>query len=502
VSAAVTVARTALTAWTRETAGQLRLPVVAIRAFTATAVVAAFAFGTMLALMIGGAEGTQQNILTPGSLSFMLGGSFLTIAFLTALFSILGPSRNALATVLEMLPVSRRAVFAGLQIPVLALSYILAFSLCIPSLAALWRNSVDWRAAAAGSVLLAVFLASSQLFILALFQGLGYVYRRWLRLPRYYALTFAGVSCFVLSSMLVWTDVLPLPESMADTVAGPRNFAMHRVWGRALAPLWTGTPLPWIDLLMSAVWLAIPLGVMFVVARADIDNNEDVTLRLFANAPLPRNSVLAAAYIDGAQLVRSHQFTVLVLLLAIGLGGVIVLSSHPEFGFLAATIAPGLAVGPCLVGMQSYGLTSRTHWVQRHLTGRTTAWVAPKLMACAAISFGIGAVFVGSLFAAGLLTPDQWPKLIFDAVLGWTAAMIGGVLVPFSREQPLASGATSFTVFLIYVASSSAARWTGMELGKLFGDTPYVGEILSSTVLALSLAAVLGIVVVRVSKDG
>jgi hypothetical protein len=80
--------------------------------------------------------------------------------------------------------------------------------------------------------------------------------------------------------------------------------------------------------------------------------------------------------------------------------------------------------------------------------------------------------------------------------------MIGGVLVPFSREQPLASGATGFTVFLIYGASSLAARWTGTELGKPFGDTPYIGEILSSTVLALVLATVLGIVVARVSKDG
>lgn len=378
MAAAATVARTALTAWTRETAGQLRLPVSAIRAFTVTAVATALAFGAILALMIGGTEGTQKITLTPGLLSFMLGGSFLTIAFLTALFSILGPSRNSLATVLEMLPVSRRAVFAGLQIPVLALSYILAFSLCIPSLAALWRSSVDWWAAAVASFLLVAFLASAQLLVLALFQTLGYSYRRWLRLPRYYALTFAGISCFIISTLLVWTDVLPLPESMADTVEGPRNFAMHRVWGRALAPLWSGAPAPWLDLVTGGLWLAMPLGLMFIVARVDIDNQEGVTLRLFANAPLPRNRLLAAAYIDGIQLVRSHRFTVLVLLLTIGLGGVIALSSHLEFGFLAGAIAPSLAVAPCILGMQSYGLTSRTHWVQLHLTGRASAWVAPK----------------------------------------------------------------------------------------------------------------------------
>lgn len=502
MGAAATVARTALTAWTRETAGQLRLSVIAIRAFTLTAVATALAFGTMLALMIGGTEGTQRITLAPGSLSFMLGGSFLTIAFLTALFSILGPSRNSLATVLEMLPVSRRAVFAGLQIPVLALSYILAFSLCIPSLAALWRSSVDWWAAAVASILLVVFLASTQLLVLALFQTLGYGYRRWLRLPRYYALTFAGVSCFIISTLLVWTDVLPLPESMADAVEGPRNFAMHRVWGRALAPLWTGAPAPWLDIVTGAAWLAVPLGLMFLVARVDIDNQEDVTLRLFANIPLPRNRMLAAACVDGLQLLRSHQFTVLVLLLVIGLVGVIALSGHPEFGFLAAAIAPSLAVAPGVVGMQSYGLTNRTHWVQRHLTGRATGWVAPKLIACATISLAIGAVFAGSLFAAGLLTADHWPRLIPDAVLAWVSAMIGGVLVPFSREQPLASGATGFTVFLLYGASSSAARWTGTELGKLFGDVRYLGEVLSSSVLAALLAGVLGLVVVRVSKSG
>lgn len=502
MGAAATVARTTLTAWTRETAGQLRLSVTTIRAFTLTAVATAMAFGTILALLVGSAEGTQQITLTPGLLSFMLAGPFLTMVFLTALFSILGPSRNSLATLLEMLPVSRRAVFAGLQMPVLALSFILAFGLCIPSLAALWRTSVDGWAAAVASILFVAFLASAQLLVLAMFQTLGYVYRRWLKLPRYYALTFAGVSCFIISTLLVWTDVLPLPESMADTVEGPRNFAMHRLWGRALAPLWTGAPAPWQDLVMGVIWLAVPLGLMFLVARVDIDNHADVTLRLFANAPLPRNRLLAAAYIDGIQLLRSHQFTVLVFLLAIGLGGIVALSTHPEFEFLAAAVAPSLAVAPCMVGMQSYGLTSRTHWVQRHLIGRATSWVAPKLIACAMISLVIGAVFVGSLVAAGLLTADHWARLIPDAVLAWAAGMIGGVLVPFSREQPLASGATGFTVFLIYGASSSASRWTGTQLGKFFGDASYLGEILSSAVLTVLLASALGLLVLRVSKDG
>jgi hypothetical protein len=502
VGAAATVARAMLTAWTRETAGQLRLSVTTIRAFTLTAVATAMAFGTILALLVGSAEGTQQITLTPGLLSFMLAGPFLTIVFLTALFSILGPSRNSLATLLEMLPVSRRAVFAGLQMPVLALSFILAFSLCIPSLAALWRTSVDGWAAAVASILFVAFLASAQLLVLAMFQTLGYVYRRWLKLPRYYALTFAGVSCFIISTLLVWTDILPLPESMAGTVEGPRNFAMHRVWGRALAPLWTGAPPSWQDLVTAVIWLAVPLGLMLLVARVDIDNHADVTLRLFANAPLPRNRLLAAVYSDGIQLVRSHQFTVLVFLLAIGLGGVVALSNHPEFGFLAAALAPSLAVAPCIVGMQSYGLTSRTHWVQRHLTGRATAWVAPKLIACAMVSMVMGSVFVGSLVAAGLLTADHWSGLIRDAVLAWAAGMIGGVLVPFSREQPLASGATGFTVFLIYGASSSAARWTGTELGKLFGDASYLGEMLSNAVLAILLASALGLLVLRVSKDG
>jgi hypothetical protein len=313
-----------------------------------TAVATAIAFGTILAFLVGSAGGTQRITLTAGLLSFMLGGPFLTIAFLTALFSILGPSRNSLATVLEMLPVYRRAVFAGLQMPVLALSFILAFSLCIPSLAALWRTSVDCWAAAVASIVFVVFLASAQLLVLAMFQTLGYAYRRWLKLPRYYALTFAGVSCFIISTLLVGTDVLPLPESMADTIEGPRNFAMHRLWGRALAPLWTGAPPPWLDLAMGVAWLAIPLSLIFLVTRVDIDNQADVTLRLFANAPIPPNRLLAAAYIDGIQLLRSHQFAVLVFLLTTGLGGVIALSTHPEFRFLAATVAPSLAVAPCI----------------------------------------------------------------------------------------------------------------------------------------------------------
>jgi hypothetical protein len=80
--------------------------------------------------------------------------------------------------------------------------------------------------------------------------------------------------------------------------------------------------------------------------------------------------------------------------------------------------------------------------------------------------------------------------------------MIGGVLVPFSREQPLAGGATGFTVFLIYGVSSSTVRWTGTELGKLFGDAPYLGEILASAALAALLASALALLVLRVSKDG
>ncbi|MBT8162475.1 MULTISPECIES: hypothetical protein [Arthrobacter] len=501
MSSVITVARFTLTAWTRETAGQLRLPGSTVKVFAALSVVGAVAFGTILALMVSGTEGALQLTLTPGSLSFMLGGSFLTIAFLTTLFSVLGPSRNCLATVLEMLPVSRRAVFVGLQIPVLALSYILSFSLCIPSLAVLWRSKVDWWSAAVASILLVAFLASAQLLILTLFQSLGFGFRRWLRLPRYYASSFAGVCCFAASILLVWVDALPLPESMADTVEAPRNFAMHRVWGRTLAPLWTGVPLWWLDFVLALLWLVIPLGLMLLVARLDVDNQEDVTLRLFANAPFPRNHILAAAYIDGMQLLRSHQFMVLVLLLAIGLGGVVTLGSQPDLRLFAAAAAPSLAIAPCFIGMQSYGLTSRTHWLQRHLTARANAWAAPKIIACATISFAIGVLFVGALFAAGLLTAEQWPRLIPDAVLAWTAAMIGGVLVPFSREQPLASGATGFTIFLIYCASSSAARWAGAQLGKQFGDVAYLGEAIASVPIGLIQALALGLVVMRVSKD-
>jgi hypothetical protein len=501
MTAAAVIAQASLTAWTRETAAQLRLSVAAIKWLTAGAVSMAFALGVLLALVAGDHSGMPESTLTAGTLSFMLASSFLTIAFLSALFSLLGPSKNALATVLEMLPATRTSVFVGLQVPVLALSYILSVCLTLPSFAALWRNSQDWLQGAMASVGLAVFMGCTQLFVLAVFQCLGYLFRRYLRLPRYYALTFAGVSCFALSIALVWTDVLPIPASMTEHIEGARDNAAHRVWARGLAPLWGGPPAAWNDLLMLVLWLALPLALMLLVTRLDIDNQADATLRVFANTCLPRNRFLAAAYTDAVQLLRSHQFIVLLLLTSLALGGLTLLSRHEEFGFIAYTFAPGIAVAPFILGMQSYGLTVKTHWLQRHLHGRPTAWAGPKLAGTATISLIVGTLFIGTLMAFGLVSAEQLPAMLGDGAIAWCAAAIGGILVPFSREQPLASGATGFTVFLIYAAASASAHWSGPELGKLFGDAPYLGDVFTTSLVLIILAGILTSVCFRVSRD-
>lgn len=501
MTAAAVIAGASLTAWTRETAAQLRLSVTAIKWLTGGAVAMAFALGVLLAWMAGDRSGMPASTLTAGTLSFMLASSFLTIAFLSALFALLGPSKNALATVLEMLPATRTSVFIGLQVPVLALSYILSVCLTLPSMAALWRNSDDWLQGTTATAGLIVFMGCTQLFILAVFQCLGYLFRRFLRLPRYYALTFAGVSCFALSIALVWTDILPIQTSMTAHVEGLRDYAAHRVWARGLAPLWGGPPAAWDDLLMLGVWIALPVGLMMLVTRLDIDNQADTTLRVLANVALPRNRFLAAAYTDVIQLLRSHQFMVLLLLTTLALAGLTLLSRHHQFGFIAYTFAQGIAAAPFILGMQSYGLTAKTHWLQRHLYGSPTSWAGPKLAGTAALSFVVGALFIGTLMAFGLLSTEQLPAILGDGAIAWCAAAIGGILVPFSREQPLASGATGFTVFLIYAAASATAHWSGPELGKLFGDAPYLGDVITTSLVLLILASLLALLCFRVSRD-
>lgn len=499
---AVTVAQTAFVAWARETATQLRLTVSTVKTLAVAATVTAFAFGVLLAVLSGGSGPTQELGLTAGMLSFILGGAFLTVSFLTALFAMLAPPRNALATVLDMLPVSRPAAFVGLQAPVLTLSYVLAVSLVIPSIAELWRASNGGGTSAAlGTAALLLFMACSQVLILAVFQGLGYLFRRWLRLPRYYASTFAGACCFGLGLLLVGTDVLPLPSTLEEHARGLRDLAPHRVWSRALVPLWTGTNVSWPDVLIGALWALIPLLLILIVARTDIDNQHDATLRLLANAPVPSHRVLAAAYVDALQLLRTHQFVVLVLLLTLSLGGLVLLAQHPEVGVITPMVAPGLAVAPLALGMQSYGATAATHWLPRHLTARPTAWVLPKLLSSATISLMVTAVFISALFAADLLEVQQWPTLAGNAILLWEAAMIGGILVPFSREQPLGSSATGFTVFLLYALTSTAVAWSGPRIGSAFGDLAHLGEITATVLLAAMLGVLLAGLAERVSED-
>ncbi|MEX5305258.1 hypothetical protein RF644_05815 [Kocuria sp. CPCC 205258] len=496
------MARTAFVAWARETAAQLRLTVATVKTLAVAATVTAFAFGVLLTVLSGGSGPAQEQGLTAGKLSFIMGGAFLTVSLLTALFAMLAPQRHALATVLEMLPVSRPAAFAGLQAPVLVLSYLLALSLVMPSIAELWR-AADGRAvtAAVGTVFLLLFMFCSQVILLAVFQGLGYLFRRWLRLPRYYALTFSGASCFGLGVLLVGTDVLPVPSSLEDHATGVRDFAPHRVWSRALAPLWTGGVLSWPDLLIGVLWVLVPFLLMLVVSRTDIDNQEDVALRVLANTSLPSRRFLAATYVDALQLIRTHQFVVLLLLLTLSLGGVLLLSRHAEFGFIAPLVAPGLAVAPLALGMQSYGVTAAAHWVLRHLTARPAAWAMPKFCAAAVVALVVSGVFVGTLLAAGLLLVSQWPTLIGSAALLWLAAMIGGVLVPFSREQPLGSSATGFTVFLLYLLSSTAASWAAPKFGWAFGGIAVLGEITATVLVAAVLGIFLAGLAERVSED-
>ncbi|MCA4134121.1 hypothetical protein [Arthrobacter sp. M4] len=491
-----------MTAWTRETAKQLRLSPTAIRWFAAAALAAALAFGTLLAVMSNGQTEDQAPVMTAGTLSFMMAGSFLTVAFLTALFSMLAPAKNSLATVLELLPASRGAVLLGLQLPILAVSAVLALCLTLPSYAALWRNSTQWGQALAASAALVLFTAGSQLLVLALFQCLRYVYRRFLRLPRYYAVSFAGTTCFGLTIALVWTDVLPIPSSMADHANGLRDLAPHRVWARSLALLWSASSAGWTDYALILLWLVVPLVLILTAARRDFDNQADSTLRTFANASLPRQRFATAAYVDAVQLLRSQQFMVLLLLITVALAGLVLLSKHEGYGVVAFTLAPGLATAPFILGLQSYGLTAKTHWLQRHLYGSRTAWAGPKLVASAVISLTIGSAFAGVLFGFGLLTLEQLPQLLGDAAIAWCAASIGGILVPFSTEQPLASGATGFTVFLIYAASLAVARWTGPKLGALFGDAPYLGDVIITSMMLLVLAGALASTVYRVSQDG
>jgi hypothetical protein len=96
---------------------------------------------------------------------------------------------------------------------------------------------------------------------------------------------------------------------------------------------------------------------------------------------------------------------------------------------------------------------------------------------------------------------DQWPTLLADACFGWLAAMAGGILVPFSREQPLASGVTGFVVFLLYAGSTGAAHWAGPELGSFFGDDRYLGDVVSTVALILLLALVVFVSARRVTKS-
>jgi hypothetical protein len=141
------------------------------------------------------------------------------------------------------------------------------------------------------------------------------------------------------------------------------------------------------------------------------------------------------------QAVR-HPANLSAALLLAGLAGVLVASTRARSALLWPQGAVLVLAMISIVPIGSYGATWRAHWLYRCGSTRPTVWIGPKWTAMGAIC----AVLLASLTAIFLLTPG-WAVGVAVAVLphlvtGFVAAMVVGLVLPVSEEQPLSSVAS------------------------------------------------------------
>lgn len=373
----------------------------------------------------------------------------------TTVLLLFAPRRTALSDVLTLLPVSRTVTAVAGQLPVLAVAVLVVAPLSAPTVVMLAEASRGGL----GFVIPAALLLAAGLMpaVTLLFQAVVPALQR-LRVPPHHALVGGGVAGMAAS-------VTPPALELGGARVG---WLPHH----ALAAGAEGSP---AALTLLVLWSAAGVAVFtLVVGRLPRDPSAAPS-RLLARFGVPPGRPAALAWYELVSLVRAPQYAAVVVFTAVVLGALLAGWWATGSAFLPLLAAPAL-LPFFFASLQSYGHTRGTHWLGAHLLARPAPWVVPKALVCLGLAIVLAAPAAALAAAAGLLAWADLPLLLVQAVPAWAAAMLAGLVLPYSTEQPLSVGLSVGLAGLCY----AGGLW---GIGRLLPDAPPLASLLGLTCL-------------------
>ncbi len=419
--------------------------------------------GALLAWLFGMLPGDTTAIPGPvryGLLRMVLASTVLSSALLMIVFCLLAPQRTTLAALIELLPVTRAGAVAGLNLPLVGLSFLLALTFSAPSFVMVAQLLGSAAMVVFGIVMFAVLVALVKVMTFSLFMITFEVGRRFVRLPSQYALTVAAVfSCGCVVALSAH-DLWPTPELLTgQTTAWWHAWTPSGSFALTLATAANLANLPMTPIAAVAGWTGAVVALFLLAGQLLRTEHVSPSIRLLVGMPVPRTRLAAQAWFEALILLRTPQFSIMtVLIVAITVAVALWVPGQDDSALFDAVLG-ALVMAPMLVCMQSVGLTLRTHWLARHLLATSNSWALPKALGTLVASAPVSILVLLILGVSGLLGMDQVPTMGAGALAAWGAALLGGALVPYSEAQPLSAGLTGFTVMILFLGVAGGLEW-------------------------------------------
>lgn len=484
--AAVAVAPIVLRTWRREIAAVFGARERTVLLGCVALFICAILVGALLASFFGALPGDSGVVPGPvrfGLLRMVFAGTVLSSALLMTVFCLLSPQRTALAVLIELLPVPRTAAVAGLNLPLIGLSFLLTLMFSVPGFVMVIQLLESAGVIVLGMVLFALLIALIQVMVFSLFMVICEIGRRFLWLPSQYALTVAAVlSCGTVVALSVH-DLWPTPELLrGQTTSWWHVWTPSGSFALILANAADLVNLSIAPMAAAVGWASVAIILFLLTGHVLRTEQVSPSIRLLVGMRAPRIRIVAQAWFEALTLIRTPQFSIMTVLVVVATVVVAVWAPGQSNPILFDALTGALVMSPMVVCMQSVGLTMRTHWLSRHLLATPTSWALPKALGTLTASGVVSALAMLILWAFGLIGIDQVPAMGAGALSAWGAALLGGTLIPYSEAQPLSAGLTGFTVILLLLGVTGGLEW--LLDGAAFAGVPYATGIALGAFLA------------------
>jgi len=452
------VGAASLVLWTREVARLLGTTTRAVRIGASLGGVLAALFGLSLALVAG----QQLTAEVPAELrSSLVRTSFaaaaLTAGLVAVVLCVSAPARTALQNLLDLLPVSRAEARIGQLVPVLAAGLLYSAALTSTSVVVVVRTGSGPGGIALGLVAYALLLLVALVVTVGLFSLLQTAGRSWVRLPAPYAATFAGAVAIAAVLAATAPDILAPPSILAAGWS-PAELLPSRIFARAAVSFEPGAAAA------AAVWMLLAALVLWAGSRQrGPEGTRTGAPVLRGSRPLVRNAWWGRLWVELLVAVRNPQFLTTALLLPLGVAALAALRQVPAAMLIVPALAGALPVLPFVLAVQSVGRTMAVHWVPALAAGGGAPWRWPKALAAATAGAGLALPVLIAILATGLIPVAQLPDILLRCLLGLVTALLCGAVVPYSEDQPLSATVGGFLLALLYMSSTLAIGWAGMN---------------------------------------